>query len=215
MSVAHHIQPIEYNREGQKKFVFMNVIKMLAERGIVSKNNIDKIVSDFTVNHFNDDSYIIKVEDPNKGDSDEYKIHLLIDQKILSGTKTSPIGDYIYKNMTAHKIIVVGDITQRAQQSIQTNFPLVEIFLKKEMMINLVDHIYVPKHILLSYEESEKMMNDYDVQKKDIPRILLSDPVSRYYWAKIGQIFRIIRPSEMTGSSVYYRIVVRDVGTKK
>jgi len=215
MSISQHIQPIEYSFEEQKKIIFANIIKMLVERGTISGKNIDKILSDFKMNHINDDTYHIIIETPHKDDSNEYRIHLLTDQKILSGTKTSFIGDYIYKNTSVHKIIVVLDITQRAQQMIQMNFPLIEIFLKRELMINIVDHIYVPKHILLSNEDSEKVISEYGVHKKDLPRILVSDPISHYYWAKVGQIFRIIRPSEMTGSSVYYRIVVKDVGTKK
>jgi DNA-directed RNA polymerase subunit H (RpoH/RPB5) len=41
-----------------------------------------------------------------------------------------------------------------------------------------------------------------------VVKILLTDMMVRYYGAKIGDIFRIIRPSMTSGKNVFYRRVV-------
>jgi DNA-directed RNA polymerase I, II, and III subunit RPABC1 len=41
-----------------------------------------------------------------------------------------------------------------------------------------------------------------------LPKILGSDPVSKYFGARKGQVFKITRNSESSGKTVYYRVVV-------
>ena len=48
-----------------------------------------------------------------------------------------------------------------------------------------------------------------DNKKREMPRILDSDPVARYFGAKVGDILEIIRPSITTIEAVTYRIVVQ------
>ena len=214
--MEQHVQPIEYSSNTQKAIVLTNIVKMLVERGNIDAKNMEKMIDTLRINLTDNDTFTFDVSHTTQDDDvTTYQIILLLDQKILSSTKTSFIGDYIYKTHNIHKIIIVQDITQRAYLMIRMNTRLIEIFQKKEMMFNIVDHIYVPKHILLSLDESEKLINEYGLQKRELPRMLVSDPISKYHWAKIGQIFKIVRPSEMTGFSNYYRIVVRDVVIKK
>jgi DNA-directed RNA polymerase I, II, and III subunit RPABC1 len=202
--------PLEISYQKQKNIILKNLILMLTERGILNSQKTNEYITKIINNLNDDETYDLHIDNPRETDSKLYHIILLLEQKISTVTKTSIIGDYIYKNATEHKIIIVFDITPRARQAIQNNFPYVEIFLKKELMFNLIDSIYVPKHILLSNEEANRVISEYGVQKKDLPRIFISDPVSRYYKAEFGQIFRIIRPSETSGVSNYYRIVVYD-----
>lgn len=214
MSLIPQLLPIEFSYEKQKTIILENIIKMLIERGVIKKD-LKIALENVMSNLKDDDTCKITIDHHESDDSGIYNIILLLDQKISTITKTSVIGDYIYKNTTEHKIIVISDITPRARQAIQNNFPLVETFLKKELMFNLIESIYVPKHIVLSHEDAEKVLSEYGLQKKDLPRIFITDPVSRYYKVKLGQIFKIIRPSETAGLSNYYRIVVRESFAKK
>lgn len=223
MSLIPQLLPVEKGAEKVKTTILENVVKMLLERGtidlkhrkIMTNDKVSELIKSIISNIKDDDTCIIDVDRPNEGESNKFLLILLLDQKISTVTKSSVIGDYIYKNTGEHKIIIVNEITQRARISIQNSFPHIEIFLKDEMMFNTIDSIYVPKHELLSDEDTTKLLDEYKAQKKDLPRILIFDPIARYYNAKIWQIFRIKRPSETTGFSIYYRIVVRDISAKK
>lgn len=215
MSLIPQLVPFELNQDKQKNIVIDNIIKMLTERDCIHPKNHDEYVNNIISNLRDDDTFIINITNRKSGDSDTYHIILLLDQKISTITRTSMFGDYIYKNIGVHKIIVVNDITPRAMVAVHTVMPSIEIFLKKELMFNIIDHIYVPKHILLSDTDAEKVLTEYGVKKKELPRIFITDPIARYYNAKMGQIFRIKRPSEITGFSNYYRIVVNGSGIGK
>jgi DNA-directed RNA polymerase I, II, and III subunit RPABC1 len=76
----------------------------------------------------------------------------------------------------------------------------IEIFEQYELGFNVTKHVFVPKHILLDKTERDKVVRKF--KAKNIPQISLLDPLSKYYGAKKGDIFHIIRKMGMT-----YRIV--------
>ncbi|MEM2083095.1 MAG: DNA-directed RNA polymerase subunit H [Nitrososphaerota archaeon] len=76
--------------------------------------------------------------------------------------------------------------------------------------INILEHVYVPKHEILSKEEAEALLKKYNITPSQLPSILISDPVVKAIGAKIGDIIKITRLSETSGKSIYYRCVVKD-----
>jgi DNA-directed RNA polymerase subunit H (RpoH/RPB5) len=76
-------------------------------------------------------------------------------------------------------------------------------------MINIVDHILVPKHIVLYQEESKAVLEAYCARKRDMNLIKSNDPVAKYYNMKPGEVVKIIRPSIMTCESFAYRLVIK------
>ena len=68
----------------------------------------------------------------------------------------------------------------------------------------------------IGYDNVEDYENFYNfisvlkstgIKKKDMSKINVTDPVSRYYNAKVGDIFKIIRASVTSGYSTHYRLV--------
>lgn len=207
-----HLTPIEYSQEECTKIILTNVLKMISERGLIDKSKLESHINTLT-SKYEEETHVI----PLDKEYDKYnEINIIMfNQKISAATHSSEIGDYLYKNANKYKIIIADSIASRARQTIQNSFQNIEVFTRDELMFNLIDHVYVPKHELLSNEEAEKVINEYGAQKKMLPRIFASDPVARYYNAKVGQVFRIIRPSELSGYSNYYRLVIKAVSTKK
>ena len=75
-------------------------------------------------------------------------------------------------------------------------------------MVNITEHAYVPKHILLTEEEKKELMKRYRIKESQLPKILHNDPVAKYLGLKRGDVVKIIRSSETAGKYVTYRITV-------
>lgn len=83
-----------------------------------------------------------------------------------------------------------------------------EVEKEKITRFRVSEHIYVPKHEILSEEEAQELLGRLHATPEQLPYIRVTDPVIRELGAKPGQILKITRRSETAGESVYYRYVV-------
>ena len=67
---------------------------------------------------------------------------------------------------------------------------------------------YTPKHILLTQEQKNQVHDEYNIPFNKYPKIFITDPMAKYYNARIGDLIKIIRPSSVSGYAVYYRYVI-------
>ena len=212
MSVVPQLLPLELNSEKRKKEVLSNIVKMLTNRKLLNKDDIQKNINSLISQESDNDVYKIKLDHPevyyDKSVDNIYYIKLL-NQKVTGISKSSNIGDFIYAHKSHPKLIVVSGITNKAHQQLQEDFPNSEVFSEPELMIDLVSHVAVPHHEMLNEEETQIFLKDYLLKKREIPKMFITDPVSKYFNAKVGQVFRIIRPSEIAGQSIYYRMVIK------
>ncbi len=71
-------------------------------------------------------------------------------------------------------------------------------------------HFLIPKHELLTKEESQQVLERFHASPSQLPYVLVTDPLAKEVGAKPGDFIRITRRSETAGSSVYYRYVVEN-----
>ena len=76
--------------------------------------------------------------------------------------------------------------------------------------VNILKHILVPHHAVLTEEEKKELLEKYNISEKQLPKILSKDPVVKALGAKPGDVIKIIRENPFAGKSVYYRIVVKE-----
>ena len=74
------------------------------------------------------------------------------------------------------------------------------------MLEDIPAKIFIPEHQLIGEDEKKELLEKFSEQ--ELGRIFISDIMARYYGAKIGDIFRIIRPSFTAGKNIYYRRVI-------
>lgn len=67
-------------------------------------------------------------------------------------------------------------------------------------------HILQPKHIKLSEEEAEDILNKINVSKAQLPKIFFDDP-SLPEGCNVGDVIRIER-KEKGQVNLYYRVVI-------
>ena len=97
-----------------------------------------------------------------------------------------------------------GSIFKEITKEVYKN---VEIFMNKNMIFNITHHEFVPKHIILTEDEENEVLQKYSTTKNKLPKILKNDPIAKYYGMKTNQICKIIRKSPEVGDYIYYRLV--------
>jgi len=198
---------LEKNNEDIRKTVLTNVIKMFTERNLLKYDDMDKNIKKILSIHSDDHTYIIDID--GKDGSQKCTIKMF-NQKITAISKQSPISDFLIKFKDSQKVIIVKNISTKARQYVVNNYPKTEIFLESYLMINLVDNVLVPKYEILSrdYDNFKTFFEQYQCKKRKVPKMLMNDSVSLYYNLKRDDIVRIIRPSETSGYSAFYRLVI-------
>lgn len=205
--MSESIINFEYSEDEKLDIIITNLIKMLISRQLIKPDKLDIYKKNITLKIKNKNEYIINLDNHDRQKNENYVI-IIINEAITNTNRGSLIDSNLNKNADFHKIFIINEISPKYYKTIMSKYDNVEIFKKDELMINIIDHIYVPKHILLNTEEKKQFFEEYIANKTELPKIYISDPVAKYYNAKVGDIFRIIRPSEVTGECVYYRLVI-------
>ena len=85
--------------------------------------------------------------------------------------------------------------------------------MAKKKKIDVLLHKFVPQHLLLTKEESQELLEKYQIELTDLPQIFEKDPVAIAIGAKEGDIIRIVRDSQTTVRSIdYFRYVKKEKG---
>ena len=113
----------------------------------------------------------------------------------------------LMKKEKATKGVIIADVpfTSYAKKEAKKN--KIAIFTADRLKISLLEHEYIPKHEIMSKDETEQVLNQYNITFDQLPKIRITDPVVELIGAKIGQVLKITRRSETAGKSLYYRLV--------
>lgn len=69
-------------------------------------------------------------------------------------------------------------------------------------------HRLVPKHTKLSEDEAQKVLEQFNISLRQLPKILKTDPAIKSIDANPGDIIKIERASPVVGKTGFYRVVV-------
>ena len=83
--------------------------------------------------------------------------------------------------------------------------------MTKKRKIDILLHELVPKHYLLTKDETEELLEKYQITVLDLPQMFEKDPVALAIGAADGDVVKIVRDSFTTVTSVdYYRYVKKE-----
>ncbi|KAG8528126.1 uncharacterized protein KY384_007042 [Bacidia gigantensis] len=109
-------------------------------------------------------------------------------------------------NFYTGMLVTQSSITASALKIVPAVLPIIiETFQESDLLVNITRHELVPKHVLLSPEEKQKLLERYRLKESQLPRIQTGDPVSKYLGLRRGQVVKIIRKSETAGRYASYR----------
>ena len=78
----------------------------------------------------------------------------------------------------------------------------------KKIPVLVPDHVYVPKHEIMSKKEAQKVLEQFNCKPTELPLIFVTDPAILGLGVKPGDMIKITRKSGTAGQSIYYRYVV-------
>ena len=186
------------NKKEKLNIVIKTLCRIFVERKYTTKS-LDEVISKILPS-MNDDEMLFTI------DNKKYGIKF-INSFLTTIKKEVSIENFLTKNTDTHKFIIINKLSERAIKQI-IEYQNTEVFTIDELLIVIIDHNIVPQHILLTPDEKDKYFTVFNHHPKDMKKILLNDPISRFYGAKVGDLFKIIRSNITSGKEIDYRIVI-------
>lgn len=186
--------------------------KMLHKRGYIVPDEELNMSSDDFKNKFGETparaALTILVEKTDDS-ADQLFVFFPDDEKV--GVKPIKVYCERMKDEQVRKAIIVVkvNLTPFAKQALREMTQRgyrVEYFRDAELLVDITEHKLVPNHVLLSPAEKKELLDRYRLKETQLPKIQLQDPVARYLGLKIGEVVKIVRPSETAGRYITYRI---------
>ncbi len=76
------------------------------------------------------------------------------------------------------------------------------------MQTKSFDHFLVPKHYILSKEQTAELLKKYNLVLDQMPKISSSDAALEDLTPQRDEVVKIVRTSPTAGKTVYYRRIV-------
>ncbi|KAK7243380.1 hypothetical protein RIF29_38175 [Crotalaria pallida] len=105
-------------------------------------------------------------------------------------------------------LVVQSKMTAYAQKALDA-FPFkVEILKINDLLVNITKHVLQPKYEILTADEKQALLIKHKLEEKQLPHMLKTDAIARYYGLEKGQVMKITHSGELVDSLVTYRCVV-------
>jgi DNA-directed RNA polymerase subunit H (RpoH/RPB5) len=150
-------------------------------------------------------------------DTNKTVIFFALSKEILKEWKLKEESDenaLIKKYSRKHFILVLSEPPSSAlmhqlqarDKSLQILNGTLQIFYVKELLYNPLKHNLVPKHEKISEDEVKEILSVYLIKHKNqLPIISRNDVIARWLGLRHGDIVRITRHNETSGTYYYYR----------
>ena len=189
---------VSYDNKEINKIIISNILKMFKRRNLIEniEEAFNSIENDISPNKS------IKVKLLNNQNSMIY----IINDKVTSITQNSPIDDFLSKDVNIFKFVIIREPSKKTFKQVIENYPNSEIFFQNEFMEDIPSKDIIPEHRLLNNDEKDELTQVID--SKNLKKIFTTDMMSRYFNAKVNDIFRINRMNTTSGNGIDYRVVV-------
>ena len=220
------------------KYVFdsrKHLLEMLEDRGYEVdhlKNYTTEDIKEIMVNHITGKFTTLPDVGPldiflekNSGTPNAEKIYVKyrLDTKFKGTTSlTTQINEIYEKLLTTKDTLIILNV-QRVSMKIgvkdkvdeeyvndlfiRKNY-FVQVFGLENFLINVSRHQFVPKHTILSKQETIDVLSKYNCTNKNIPTIKRDDAQAKYIGLRIKQICKIDVENVSSGTTEKYRFCV-------
>jgi DNA-directed RNA polymerase subunit H (RpoH/RPB5) len=108
-------------------------------------------------------------------------------------------------------VVVKDEVNETLMNFVKHTWESEKIFIiiqpLMRLQFNILEHVLVPSHRVLSEAEKNQVKNKYNITNdNEFPDISRFDPVAQIIGIRPGEVCEIIRPSKTAISAPYYRI---------
>jgi len=159
-----------------------------------------------------------RVEDPDTKRKNKIYIRYYLGKTIRPSNINEMIDDLFNLEETLTKedtlfIITKEEINETMMNELKHIWEKDKIFVImqhiKRLQFNILQHVLVPKHKVMSKQQLETVMKKYNLMEiNQFPDISRFDPVAIAIGIRPGQVCHILRPSKTAVLSDYYRVCI-------
>ena len=154
------------------------------------------------------------IENPDKKCSIYYYLNSSsIKQQKLQEIITNFYSEEVNKENNTLIIIVLNPINDSTQKTLKQCWKqrkeYVVMFDINSLMINILEHSFVPEHVKLNSEEKQLIYEKYNItHDNQVPEISIFDPVAKVMLMRPGELCEITRFDKISLQNKFYRICV-------
>ncbi|KAK4414537.1 DNA-directed RNA polymerase V subunitC [Sesamum alatum] len=119
------------------------------------------------------------------------------------------VSQIVNKGTLDRVILILQSKINFHAQKVLDEYPVkVETFPISDLLVNTTKHLQATKHEILTPEEKEKLMKKHSIEDKQLPRMLESDAIAKYYGLEKAQVVKVTYSSDLTGLIVTFGCVM-------
>lgn len=139
-----------------------------------------------------------------------------VEQKALKSSQIYNYVEDLYEieqllEKTDQLIIIINSnvndtIINEVQQIYNTMGYFITVFNIQQLLFNILEHVLVPEHRILSNDEKKELYKKYNIHENNqLPEISRFDPVSKVIGIRPGEVCEITRKNKTAIESKFYR----------
>jgi DNA-directed RNA polymerases I, II, and III subunit RPABC1 len=111
--------------------------------------------------------------------------------------------------ITKDKVTYQGALEEYINRIFYKDGTFAQIFWLNSLLFNISEHNLVPKYRILTQEEKQALIDKLFLDnEKNLPKILVTDPVAKFHGVRIGQLCEIEYTNETNGFNKSYRLCI-------
>ena len=144
------------------------------------------------------------------------QIILLCEGNIIKTDDLKKIFNKMNKEQAQVMIILEKYLRDASVDQLAESYPNLEIkyYLHKNFVTIIPEYSLCSKHTILSPEEANRVLIDLATELHLLQKIHDNDPQIIWIGAKEGDIVQLESKSQITGSAIHYRVVVKSAKVK-
>lgn len=187
---------INYNKKELLEIILKNIFLLFDRRNYLKKKPTTKQIEEFIKDG------VLNIDDNNQ------KLSVLyLDTNLKNINIGSVTDEYLNKQIDYRKFVICKSFTKKVYTQINKLYSNCEIFYNYEFLEDIISKVFIPNHKILNQDEKNDLLQKYSLES--LSKIYDTDMMSRYYGAKINDIFRIKRHNINSGTSIVYRVVIK------